>query len=182
MIEIRHNESSSKPWEVWESEKLIDSFEEEYYEYAVGTKEMWEQGNKMAMMIKKKRSVNNVAWEIKFKDSEHEEAFNNFMAKAKVQDYDKERTALFYTLALFDDTRKHINDLYDFEENWIELDGLHKGWQTGGTTKATKLAFNLYNNWHGEDGENEDYSPLELFSVSTEYRNYMLLAVQIRFS
>ncbi|WP_410506340.1 DUF6075 family protein [Haloimpatiens sp. FM7315] len=72
--------------------------------------------------------------------------------------------------------------MYDFEENCIRLDGLNQGWQAGGTTKATKLAFNLYNNWRGEDREHEDYSPLELFSVATEYRNYFLVAVQLRFS
>ena len=123
-----------------------------------------------------------MTWQIKFKDVQHEEFFNVFIKKAKVQDWDKERTSLFYTLALFAETRNHINDLYDFDENYIKIEGLNKGWQTGGTTKATKLAFNLYNNFRGEDRESEDYSPLELFSISTDYRNYMLMAVQIRFS
>lgn len=123
-----------------------------------------------------------MAWKIKFKNEEHEKGFNDFMEKANVEDWDKERTALFYIFALFSETREHINDLYDFHENCININGLNKGWQTGGTTKATKLAFNLFNNWHGEDTEHENYSPLEIFSVSTEYRNYMLLAVQIRFS
>ena len=85
-------------------------------------------------------------------------------------------------LPLFEETRRHINDLYDFEENCMKFEGLKKGWQTGGTTKATKLAFNLFNNYRGEDREKEDYSPLELFSLDTDYRNYMLMAVQIRYS
>lgn len=123
-----------------------------------------------------------MAWQIKFKDAEHEEGYNKLIAKAEVQEWDKERLSLFYVLSLFDETRKYIEDLYDFQGKCIKLDGLTKGWQTGGTTKATKLAFNLYNNWRGYDGEGEDYSPLEIFSVSTEYRNYMLLAVQLRFS
>lgn len=123
-----------------------------------------------------------MAWEIRFKDAEHEEGYNKFIEKAEVQELDKERLSLFYVLSLFNETRKHIEDLYDFQGKCIKLDGLNKGWQTGGTTKATKLAFNLYNNWRGYDGEGEDYSPLEIFSVSTEYRNYMLLAVQLRFS
>lgn len=123
-----------------------------------------------------------MAWEIRFKDTDHEEGYNKFIAKAEVQEWDKERLSLFYVLSLFDETRKHIEDLYAFQGKCIKLDGLNKGWQTGGTTKATKLAFNLYNNWRGYDGEGEDYSPLEIFSVSTEYRNYMLLAVQLRFS
>lgn len=121
-----------------------------------------------------------MTWQIKFRNIEHEEGFNNFMKKAEVEDWDKERTSLFYTLAIFEETRKNINDLYDFKENCIKFKGVTKGWQTGGTTKATKLAFNLFNNFRGE--ESEDYSPLEIFSLDTDYRNYMLMAVQIRFS
>jgi len=123
-----------------------------------------------------------MAWQIKFRDKKHEEGFNNFMERANVKDYDKERTSLFYILALFQETRMSIDNLYNFKENCIELEGLNKGWQTGGTVKATKLAFNLFNNFRGEDKEKENYSPLEIFSIETDYRNYMLMAVQIRFS
>jgi len=128
------------------------------------------------------KGVLKMAWEIRFKDKEHEEGYYKLIARAEVKEWDKERLSLFYVLALFAETRNHIDDLYDFKENWIKIEGLNKGWQTGGTTKVTKLAFNLYNNWRGEDREHEDYSPLEIFSISTEYRNYMLLAVQLRFS
>lgn len=123
-----------------------------------------------------------MTWQIKFRDVQHEEGFNNFIKKAEVQDWDKERISLFYTLAIFEETRRHINDLYDFKENCMKSEGLKKEWQTGGTTKATKLAFNLFNNFYGRDSECENYSPLELFSLPTDYRNYMLMAVQIRFS
>ncbi|MBU3076206.1 hypothetical protein KPL43_23065 [Clostridium estertheticum] len=104
------------------------------------------------------------------------------MKKAEVENLDKERTPLFYTLAIFEETRKNINDLYDFKENCIKFKGLTKEWQTGGTAKATKLAFNLFNNFRGEYRESENYSPLEIFSLDTDYRNYMLMAVQLRFS
>jgi hypothetical protein len=120
--------------------------------------------------------------ELKFKDLDHAKYYEEFLTRARVRHTDTERKALFYILALFRETRNNINDLYDFESNCIDFRGLHQAWQTGGTTKATKLAFNLYNNYRGEDGENSDYSPLELFSVSGEYRNYLLVAVQIRFS
>lgn len=123
-----------------------------------------------------------MTWQMKFRNVEHEKAFNDFMKKAEIGDWDKERTSLFYTLAIFDETRNHINDLYDFKENCIKFEGLNKGWQTGGTTKATKLAFNLFNDFRGEDREKENFSPLEIFSLDTDYRNYMLMAVQIRFS
>jgi hypothetical protein len=119
--------------------------------------------------------------DLKFKDLDHAKAYEEFITRARVSKTDMERHSLFYVLALFGETRNHINDVYNFDDNCIEFEGLNKGWQTGGTTKATKLAFNLYNNFRGVE-PGEDYSPLELFSVSEEYRNYLLYAVQIRFS
>lgn len=116
---------------------------------------------------------------IKFKDVNHEEGFNKFIKKANVNEGDKERISLFYLLAIFEETRRNINDLYDFKENCMKSEGLEHGWQTGGTTKVTKLAFNLFNGYRGEDRERENYSPLELLSTCTEY---MIIAVQIRFS
>lgn len=115
-----------------------------------------------------------------FKDNKHELFYNNFLVKANVKEKDFERKSLFYLLALFTETRGHINDLYDFKNNWIKFDGLNKGWQTGGTSKITKLAFNLYNGYHGENGE--DFSPLTLFSVSEDNRIYLLEAIKLRFN
>ncbi|MBU3200308.1 DUF6075 family protein [Clostridium estertheticum] len=120
--------------------------------------------------------------QIKFRDPKHEEGFNDFMTRAKVNEWDKERISLFCILALFEDIRSNITTLYNFEDNCVKFEGLNKGWQTGGTVKATKLAFNLFTNFRGQKREKEDYSPLELFSVEIDYRNYMLMAVQIRFS
>lgn len=117
---------------------------------------------------------------MKFKDKQHELAYKEFKLRAGVREYDKERQSLFYLLSLLDETRRNITDLYNFEENWIEIEGLSQGWQTGGTTKITKLAFNLYNGWRGEDGEN--CSPLHLFSVSEDNREYLLEAIRVRFS
>jgi len=52
-----------------------------------------------------------MGWQIKFKDMIHEEGFNDFMRRAKVNERDKERTSLFYILALFEDTRSNITTL-----------------------------------------------------------------------
>lgn len=116
-----------------------------------------------------------------FKDEQHKKSYEEFKLRACISEYDKERQSLFYLLSILDDTRKHINDLYDFKENWIKHEGLSASWQTGGTTKITKLAFNLYNGWHGE-GDRDNYSPLHLFSVSADNREYLLEAIRIRFS
>lgn len=117
---------------------------------------------------------------MKFKDTQHEEAFNSFIERAKVRPGDVERISLFYLLSIFAETRNNINTLYDFKENWIKPEGLNQGWQTGGTTKVTKLAYNLYNGFNGE--EYGRFDPLSIFSVSEEYREYMLYAVRLRFA
>jgi hypothetical protein len=106
----------------------------------------------------------------------YSKSFSNTLA---VKDWDKERISLFYTLAIFEKTRRHIDD---FKKDCIKVEGLKQDWQSERTIKGTKLAFNLFNNFHGLDSECENYSPLELFSLSTIYMDYMLIAVQIRFS
>lgn len=115
-----------------------------------------------------------------FKNEEHKEYYEKFKLRASINNSDTERKSLFYLLALLPDTRNNINDLYNFKENMIKLEGINKSWQTGASTKITKLAFNLYNGWKGEDGE--DYSPLYLFSVADDNREYLLEAIRIRFS
>lgn len=117
---------------------------------------------------------------MKFKNENHQLYYEKFMSKAKVKTSDKERQSLFYLLSLLSDTRNNINDLYDFENNWINPEGLCRGWQTGGSIRTTKLAFNLYNGWDGN--EDEDYSPLNLFNASGDNLEYLLEAVRIRFS
>lgn len=114
---------------------------------------------------------------IDFKDDKHKEAFRDFIIADGIHMRDKERLSLFYVLSMYYDTRNNIYDLYNFEDKCILIDGLNKGWQTGTTTKATKLAFNLFNNYIGEG--HDDYSPLELFN--TIDKEYYFEAVRIRF-
>ena len=94
---------------------------------------------------------------------------------------DPYRRALFYALGLTADTLDHITDLYNFEEKGIEFDGLSAGWQTSTSMRITRLAFNLYNGWNGEDGIDrpEFYTPYELFSDGLA--GYMLEAVKLRY-
>lgn len=51
-----------------------------------------------------------------FKDDRHENAFYQILDRMQLSYSDPERTALAYLLALNEDCRSHINDLYDFEE------------------------------------------------------------------
>lgn len=116
---------------------------------------------------------------MKFIDDEHRAFFERQTAKAHVED-DPYRKALFYALGLTEETRRNINSLYDFKENCIDIDGMHKGWQTSTSMKVTRLAFNLYNGFTGTDETSEsgnDYTPYSLFSCGL--MPYMFEAVKL---
>ena len=97
-----------------------------------------------------------------FKNPQHKRFFFEMLETTKKNDsYGR---AFFYIAGLSEDTRKHIGDIFDFEENCIEPDGLSKGWQTSGSRKITLMAFNLWNGYVEPDCE-EECTPNELFST-----------------
>ena len=126
-----------------------------------------------------------------FKDNKHESYFYHFIDKMKLRHSDPERVALAYLLALNEDCRSHINDLYDFEERVILPEGLEQEWQTHTSLKTTRLAFNLYNGYcydgqtyKGSDGYEMDlpsryFTPVEIFCCS--YAPYYWQAIKIRY-
>ena len=116
-----------------------------------------------------------------FKDEHHKWFYEANIARTNSQ-RDTERKALFYALGLTSETRNNINQLYNFNENCIRLEGLKKPWQTGTTIRVCRLAFNLYNGDCGEYDESErarDYTPYNLFDCGLA--PYMLEAVKIRY-
>ena len=117
-----------------------------------------------------------------FYDDKHKEVYE--MICNKMHRLDCYRQSIAYLIALDSVTREHINDLYDFTENCIKLDGIHKAWQTGTSQKTTRLAFNLWNGLCSDDGEYNSssryYAVDEIFSCS-EYAQYYYNAIQIRF-
>lgn len=42
------------------------------------------------------------------------------------------------------DTREHINRIYDFKSGCVKTECLHEGWQTSGSVRIVRMAFNLY--------------------------------------
>ena len=114
---------------------------------------------------------------IKFKDQEHRAFFNNMVRYDKCVG-DSYREALFYTLGINADTRKHATDLYDFKEHGIDPEGLNRGWQTSGSRRITLLAFNLYNGFT-EYGREHLSTPYHLFDDTDA--PYMREAVRVRF-
>lgn len=125
----------------------------------------------------------------KFYDKEHENAFYNILNRMK--NTDCYHQAVAYLFALDTVCRQHLDDLFDFDENLIKRDGLHNGWQTGTSTKTTRLAFNLWNGcssdgdtYLDEDGYKSDlpssaYSVAEIFCCS--YAPYYYEAIKIRY-
>lgn len=113
-----------------------------------------------------------------FKDKEHED-FYNFNVKETNSNDDPYRQSLFYLLGLTKETRQNIDRLYNFKEQCIEFDGLTDPWQTGTTTKITRLAFNLFNGFSGND-DSYSYTPYYLFDNSLMI--YMLEAVKLLYS
>lgn len=90
---------------------------------------------------------------------------------------DIEYSVLFYVLGILEDTRTHINDLYDVKRG-IKPSGLRKAWQTSGTYQACLLAFNLFN---GFTDDAECCTPYELFDgCDASLSRYMLEAIKIR--
>ena len=97
--------------------------------------------------------------------------------------------ALCYCLGINNDTREHINRIYDFKTGLVKPECLHDGWQTSGSVKVVRMAFNLYCN--GTPSVNEEntvedqllecrqYTVEELFCCS--YAPFFWQAVQIRY-
>jgi len=114
-----------------------------------------------------------------FKDDQQKAFYNSSVDKTGSH-RDRERKALFYTLGLTAETRKNINQLYDFDKNCVKIEGLKKPWQTGTTIRVCRLAFNLYNGTCGQYDESEqtrNYTPYNLFNCSLA--PYMLEAIKI---
>ncbi|QWU13199.1 hypothetical protein SAMN04487895_11718 [Paenibacillus sophorae] len=116
----------------------------------------------------------------KFKDLEHHQFYEGMIRMTHSQT-DTYRQALFYLLGLTEQTRSHVRDLYDFDENSICLEGLYKGWQTSSTVKLTRLAFNLYNGYSGDEERDasRNYSPYFMFD--TGLLPYFFEAVKLHY-
>lgn len=124
----------------------------------------------------------------KFYDEAHEKYYNAFIERDCTRDGDVERRAMFYALALYDETRRHIDDLYNFNAGMILTEGLYKPWQSSGSLALTSLAFNLYNGFDKEvvreDGSIDKLrtSPMDAFyKFRGEEREFLFNAVRMRY-
>lgn len=116
-----------------------------------------------------------------FKNLNHELFYNSCLEKTQNDVYHK---ALFYTLGIHEVTQQNIESLYDFKNKEILFEGIKQSWQTGTSTRITRMAFNLFNGFAGEtDDENAEdgryYSPYYLFD--TGEAPYLMEAIKIRY-
>ena len=113
----------------------------------------------------------------------HEKFYYEKLKEVRYQD--EYHMALCYCLGINSDTRKHIDSIY----GCVRPECLQASWQTSGSMKVVRMAFNLYCN--GTPSVDEDttieeqlyecgqYSVEELFCC--EYAPYFWQAVQIRY-
>jgi len=63
---------------------------------------------------------------------------------------------LCYCLGISDDTRKNVKKIYDFKTGCVKTECLCDGWQTSGSVKVVRMAFNLYCNGTPSVSDYED--------------------------
>ncbi len=124
---------------------------------------------------------------INFINEAHEKFYYEKLKEVRYQDeYHK---ALCYCLGINNDTRRNVDSIYDFKTGCVKTECLHEGWQTSGSVKVVRRAFNLYCNaipnvddykdTEEQINECRKYSVEELFCCA--YEPYFWQAIQIRY-
>ncbi len=124
---------------------------------------------------------------ITFKNDEHKKFYKEYLQKCRYQDvYHK---ALVYCLGIGRNTRVNVDRIYDFKTGCVKTECLHEGWQTSGSAKIVRMAFNLYCNstpsvYDTEDAEEQlkecrCYTVEDLFCCG--YARYFWEAVKLRY-
>lgn len=124
---------------------------------------------------------------ITFMSKEHKEFYLEYLPKCRWKDVYHE--ALVYCLGIDRDTRKHVNKIYDFKNGSVKPECLQEGWQTSGSVRVVRMAFNLYCNgtpsvYDYEDAEKQlsecsCYTVEDLFCC--EYAKFFWEAIKIRY-
>lgn len=116
-----------------------------------------------------------------FANKEHEDNFRRF--SARMSTLDVYHLSAAYLLGLDKVLRTHAEAVFDFSDDRIVLDGLNKGFQTSSSIRTTRLLFNLWNNYTGEEEENpREYSVANIFGYGSEYEPYYWQAIKLRFA
>ena len=125
---------------------------------------------------------------IRFESKEHENFFYSMLKRTG--NTDSYQQAFFYCVGISDTTRRNVERIFDFKQGHIRPEGLHEGWQTSGSLRIVRLAFNLYCDGtpsvYDYEGDSErqvnecrEYSVSDLFCCV--YARYFWEAVKIRY-
>ena len=124
---------------------------------------------------------------IKFISEKHKAFYMEKMQNAKFKDVYHQ--ALYYCLGVNVDTRFHFENIFDEEIHCVRLECLQEGWQTSGSLKVVRMAFNLFCNGNPTVNQKKDakgkleecrrYSVEELFAC--EYAPFFWQAIQLRY-
>ena len=86
---------------------------------------------------------------IRFASAEHRDFFLRMMSEARKNDCYHQ--SFFYVMGIAPETRANIRQMFDFKQDCIKPEGMHGGWQTSGTVRVCRLAFNLWNGYTEPD-------------------------------
>ena len=122
-----------------------------------------------------------------FANEEHEKFYYEKLEQARYQDCYHQ--ALIYILGISEDTRNHFSQIYDIESGCIKTECLHQGWQTSGSVRVVRLAFNLYTDGmpsvddyrrkNEQVDECQEYSVSNIFCCS--YAMYFWQGIKLRY-
>lgn len=113
---------------------------------------------------------------IRFASEEHRDFFLSMMDKSRHND--SYHRSFFYVMGIAPETRANIQQMFNFKEDCIEPDGMDGGWQTSGTVRVCRLAFNLWNGYTDPEQSNA-FSPEDLFCC--EFAPYFMEGIKIRY-
>ena len=123
-----------------------------------------------------------------FADRKHLDFYTERVNRLKPDCYLK---ALIYTLGICDDTRRRFDFIYNAKDRCIEPDVIHDAWQTGGSLKVTRLAFQLFTDrtptacFDGSRDPEDDFKECQRYSVSDifccGYAPYFVEAIKLRY-
>ena len=124
---------------------------------------------------------------MKFIDEEHQDFFERKLNElAQYGKTDVYYRSLIYTLGICETTRDHFNQIFDIKKGEINKDSICAAWQTGTSSKVTRMAFSLWNRCMYDSEEDLEkgemssyYNPSEIFCCS--YAPYLYEGVKIRY-
>lgn len=123
-----------------------------------------------------------------FRDEAHKVFYTEALHKCK--SWDTYHKALCYCLGINEETRLHVNQIFDFKTDCIIPECINAGWQTSGSLNVTRLALNLYTDTvpisaEAEKNQDRAYRELSCFTVSDifacSYAPFFWEAVKVRY-